>query len=128
MGGWNRAGVAKAIAALLADLDESVTVFDAPPSTLNPPAYVVRYPSVVDYDVPTFGVDLGTLPVEAIVAPGEFDRLDAMLDDARQALSDDDNLGGAVVTQSPRSQSGWRMFNVAGVDVMAAQLILEIRM
>jgi hypothetical protein len=125
---WQRAPAAAAVAAVLEQIDASIRVFATPPSTLNPPAYVVGYPQTVDYDLPTFGVDVAALPVMAAAGAGEVDRVDELVMLAKDALKPETNLGGAVVSCRPRSQSTWRLLTIAGVDVLAADLVLEIRM
>jgi hypothetical protein len=125
---WVRATAAQAVADVLATIDPLVSVFASPPSTFNPPVYVVGYPRIVNYDAATFGVDDVELPMFAGVGVAEIDRLDAMLDQARKAIAADNSLAGAVMHVRVTEQSNWRILSVAGADVLAADLTLRIRM
>ena len=125
---WQRAEAAEAIAGLLEPLDPLVSVFASPPETFNPPAYVVGYPSAVTYDGAAFSIDLATIPVLAAGGLAELDRVDALLRAAKDAITADPSLDGAVMSARVVSQSNWRRLNVAGADILVADLILEIRM
>lgn len=126
---WNRAQAAQAVADVLAPVDELVSVFASPPSTFNPPAYIVGYPRRVAYDAGAgFGVDVAELPVLAGCGVSEVDRVDQLLEAAHKAVNADPSLGGAVQHARVASQDNWRILSVAGADVLAADLTVEIRM
>jgi len=125
--GWNRADVAAALVPILAPIDAQATVFATPPETFNPPAIIVGYPQSVDYDLAAFGVDLVQLPVAACAGAAEVAKVDAYLAQARELIAADLTLGGVVKACRARAQSNWRRLNVAGAEILAADLVLEIR-
>jgi hypothetical protein len=125
---WNRADAAAAVAAILEPLDPSVSVFAAPPETYNPPAYVVGYPTNVVYDLPAFGIDQATLPVIAAAGLSQVDYVDELLEAAKKAINAAVALDGAVQSCRVAEQQNWRVLNVAGVEMLAAEITLEIRM
>jgi hypothetical protein len=125
---WRRAPVAEAIAEILAAIDPVISTFAVPPETLNPPAYVCGWARSVEYDTPTFGTDTAAFQVMAVAGPNEADKLDEMLALAKVALRDAIDLGGVVPYCHPTSQNNWRRINIAGADVLAGELTLEIRM
>jgi hypothetical protein len=129
---WQRAPVAAAIADVLSVAGDgwNVTSFATPPETLNPPAYVCAYPRTVTYDTASFGVDLVEYVVGAYAGPNDPDTLDELLAQARAALSVDPGLAGTVQSLQVTTQSNWRRVAIASsnVNVLAADLILEIRM
>jgi hypothetical protein len=116
------------MAELLAAIDPATGAFAQPPETVNPPAYVCGYPRTVDYDTPTFGTDTCSFQLLALAGPNEADRLDEMLTLAKVALRDALNLGGVVIYCHPTSQTNWRRINIAGAEVLAGELSVEIRM
>jgi hypothetical protein len=125
---WQRASVAAAVVGIVAPLDVLVTVFEAPPSTLNPPAAYVSYPQLVQYDGFAFGVDTVALPLTVAAGMDEADRIDGLLATYKAALNADPTLAGSVKSARVNMQNAWRRLNVAGADYLAADLILEIRM
>jgi hypothetical protein len=125
--GWDRTAVSAALAEVLAAIDPTVSVFASAPETFNAPAYVVAYPRLVLYANPTFGTDTATVPVMVGVGHLEADRADAMLADAKAAIEADVSLGGVVQTVRVTEQSGWRRLNVAGAEILAADLVCDIR-
>jgi hypothetical protein len=106
----------------------TVTVFPAPPATFNPPALVVQYPTTVTKHSPAFGVDLAALPVLAAVGAPEGGALDALLEQATAAVEADISLAGTVQSAKTVEWRNWRILTVAGVDMLVAELVLEIRM
>lgn len=116
------------VAAILSDLNESVSVFPTPPETLNPPAYVCGYPRTVTYDTPTFATDQCSFQLLAFAGPNDPDTLDALLSAAKAALRTDTTLGGIVMYCHPTEQLNWRRVNIAGSELLAGELTLEIRM
>lgn len=125
---WDLEPVAHAIADLLGAIDATVKAYPAAPETFNPPAYVVGWPSTVDYDIQQFGIDVATIPVAAAAGVEEIDRVDQLLDAARKAIDADLSLGGTVQYARTATQTNWRPMRVAGIDMLLADLIVEIRM
>jgi hypothetical protein len=125
---WDRATAADAIAGVLASVDPLVAVFAAPPATFNPPAFIVGYPRRVGYDEASFSIDDVEQPILAAGGGSEIDRVDSLLNAAKKALDVDPSLGGTVVHCRAGTQENWRMLNVAGADILVADLILRIRM
>jgi hypothetical protein len=125
---WNRALAAQAVADVLAGVDETVAVFASPPSTFNPPVYIVGYPRTVTYDHATFSTDLAELPVLVGCGVSEIDRVDELAEQAKKAINADPSCGGAVQHVRVASQDNWRILSVSGVDVLAVDLTLNIRM
>jgi hypothetical protein len=125
---WKRADVAQALVPILQPIDQQAQVFPTPPETFSPPALIVGFPVSVDYDMAAFSVDLVQLPIMAACGTGEVDKVDAYLTEAKTLLEADLTLGGVVHACKPRAQANWRRLNVAGADVLAADLMLEIRM
>jgi hypothetical protein len=125
---WSRAEAAAAVALVLSELDPVVSVFVTPPETLNPPAYVVGYARIVMYDQPSFAVDAATLTVSAVTGANEVDRCDALLHDAKVALNADPSLSGVAKHCRVMEQGNWRRLNIAGSEVLAGDLTVEIRM
>jgi hypothetical protein len=125
--GWDRTAVAAALAETLSAIDPTVSVYPTAPETFNPPVYVVGYPRLVLYANPTFNTDTATVPVMVGVGMAEADRADAMLGAARDAIEADITLGGVVVAVRVTEQSGWRRLSVAGSEILAADLVCDIR-
>ena len=129
---WDRPTAATALQLVLADGTAEMTppasVFAQPPSTHNPPALVVQYPSQVLLHTPAFPVDTATVSVLAVAGMEEPDTVDALLELAVQAVEGDCQLGGAVQHARPLEHRLWRIVNVAGADYLTAELVLEIRM
>lgn len=125
---WQRAPVAAALVQLLEPLDATVTVFGAPPLTFAPPALIVWYPTLVQYSGFAYQVDLVTLPIMCAAGLGEWDRVDELAAMVRGAVDTaDPQLGGSVAVARAYQQSETRIVSVAGADVLAANVILEIR-
>jgi hypothetical protein len=125
---WTRAPVAAALVPILAAIDPAVPAYAEPPETFNPPAYIVGYPRTVNYRTPTFGVDTAQLPMLAAAGAGEVDRVDELLAAAYDAIAAAPKpIGGIVQLVEIGPQDNWRLLRVAGVDVLAADLLLTIR-
>jgi hypothetical protein len=126
---WNRPAAAAALASVMAaGTDGTITVLAAPPATFNPPALLVGYPATVVKHTPAFGVDLASLAVLAAVGAPEADSLDSLLSSATAAIEANPSLGAVVQHAKPTEWRNWRILNVAGIDMLAADLALEIRM
>jgi hypothetical protein len=127
---WDRPAVAAALAQVLTDAvaaaDLAVTVFKAPPLTLNAPALVVGFPATVAYHVPAFSVDLATIVVTAMAGIDDPDTADQLTTLAREAIEADSSLGGVVPVAKPVEQRNWRGLNVGGSDFLAVDLAVEI--
>ena len=129
---WDRPAASGALAALLADATAGMvppaSVFAQPPSTHNPPALVVQYPSQVLLHQPAFPIDTATVSVLAVAGLEEPATVDALLSATVAAVEADGQLGGTVQFCRPTQHRLWRIVNVAGADYLTAELELEIRM
>jgi hypothetical protein len=125
---WDRSTAAEAIAGVLAALDATVSTFATPPQTLNPPAYVVGLPTDVARNSSTFDVDLVTIPVSAFGGLGEYDRVDDLVRVAAVALEADPTLAGVVKSCTVPHFNNWRTVAIGGAELLANDLVLEIRM
>lgn len=128
---WDRAAAAKALAACLThavqEVGEAIAIFDKPPPSLNPPALVVGRPLQVQFSAYTISIDEAELPVSAVVGVDEDDRAAELLDIARLAVADR-TLGGVVQVCYPALERNWRNLNVAGTDLLAADVVFTIQM
>jgi hypothetical protein len=126
---WERAPVAAALLPVLAAIDPAVPAYASPPETFNPPAYIIGYTRTVNYRV-HFGVDEALLPILAACGTAEVDRVDHLLNLAYDALSTaaDSTFGGVVQLVDPGPQDNYRLVRVAGIDVLAADLLLRVLM
>lgn len=129
---WDRALAAAALEVVLADGTAAMTppasVFSQPPSTYNPPALVIQYPTQVLLHQPAFAVDIATVSVLAVAGLEESDTVDELLLLAVEAVEGDPQLGDTVQIARPVEHRPWRIVNVAGADYLTAELALEIRM
>jgi hypothetical protein len=123
---YDASTVCPAIAAKLAAIDPTVSVFDTPPSTLNAPAYVVSYERRVDFDQAAFAVDRVEQLVLAVAGLGERYRVNTMLNQAKTALAADQTLGGIVGSLKVTTAEHYHQLGIGGADFLAADLILEI--
>jgi len=119
--------VSKAIVVALEGLDPTVTCFASPPTTFNPPAYIVGYTTTVIYDATMFGVDVATQPVACVSGPTDRNRAEALARVAKDALRVDPSLGGTVQHLRVVSRSNPRFWSVGGADAYVVDLILEIQ-
>jgi hypothetical protein len=126
-GAAGRAALAATLTAGLEFRTPTVSVFAKPPATYNAPALVVAYPNSVSLGVPSFGIDLVSHTVIAAVGVDQGDDLDTLLRDAGAAIKLDPTLGGAVQMCKPVEHRNYRIANVAGVDLLTAELALETR-
>jgi hypothetical protein len=125
---WQRELVAQALAVILAEACPDASVFDHPPATVTPPAVVVSWPTTVTYNESGFGVDRAAMTV-ALVAPVDGEALiDSLKAAAREAILEDKTLAGSVASAVATGERNWRVVNVAGVDVLQAELELELIM
>ena len=111
-----------------ADLAPLPSVFDRPPTTVNPPALIVQFPTTVTKHVPTFAIDQVDWTVTAVAGLGDPETIDTLLAVATAAVEDDPGLGTVVPICKPVEHRNWRLLTVAGTDMLAADLILETRM
>ena len=129
---WDRPSASAALAGLLAAATEEMippaSVFAQPPSTHNPPALVIQYPSQVLLHTPAFPVDTATVSVLAVAGLEEPATVDALLEATVAAVEADGQLGDTVQYCRPMQHRLWRIVNVAGADYLTAELELEIRM
>ena len=126
---WNRSAAAAGLEATLqAVLGETVWVFQKPPQTLNPPAVVIGRPTQVDYSMVAFSIDQATLPVICLGPVDGEDTVDELITAVRDAVGADITLGGAVQHCAATREQNWRLVNVAGADLLQAEVQLTIRM
>jgi hypothetical protein len=126
---WVRQPVADALVAILADtLGGLVSVFDRPPLSLNAPSIVVGRVVQVEYNRDTFGLDVATLPVICVGGMDSDGDIDDMKLAVRDAVMVDRTLGGVVADTVPTEERNWRNIAVSGAELLAVDLILEIRM
>jgi hypothetical protein len=128
---WDRSLVGPALAQVLTDAvvaaGETITVFEKPPGTLNPPAFVVARPTTVRYATFAFGVDDVELPVLCVGPLDGDDRVAELIAFARAAISEP-TLGGVVQICYPTGERNWRAVNIAGTDLLSAELVFSIQM
>jgi hypothetical protein len=125
---WNRQAAATAVAAALqATLGETVFVFPKPPQTVNPPAVIVGRPTEVRYSTVAFSIDEATIPVTCLGPLDGEDVVDGLIAMVRASFADR-SLGGVVQACWAADERGWRNVNVAGVDVLVADVTLTIQM
>ena len=126
---WTRTPVAAALVDVLsAATSGTVTVFAKPPTTINPPAVIVARPTNVNYATASFARDEATLPVEICGSFDGDDTVDALRDQIRKAIDANPTLGGVVPSCTVTSERNWRNVTVAGVELLAAQIVLTILM
>lgn len=124
---WDYPSSSQAIVDTLEAVVVGVSVFDRPPPSFNPPAMIVAHPTLVTRNQPQFGIDLVTWPIICAVGADQADRLAELLDAAAGALETDPALFGIVQSTRAVSYQGWRIMDVSGIQVLAADLTIEIR-
>jgi hypothetical protein len=124
---WQRAAMADALTTVLSAAT-GVSVFPSPPATFNPPAIVVNFPTTVTKHVPAFAIDSATVTLLCATGVAEAEALDQLLETTSAALETDQTLSGAVQLIKPNTWQSWRVLNVAGVEMLAAEISCEVRM
>jgi hypothetical protein len=119
------------VAAALVDAcnayDPTVTCFERPPATLNPPALVVSRPTVVRYSAFAFGVDEVELPVICVGAlAGGEDPVTELTAIVRAAVAAQPTLAGTVKGATADEERNWRAVTIGGVECLAVDVILSI--
>jgi len=126
---WDRPAAAGALVEVLeAATSSTVSLFEQPPATFNPPALVINYPATVTKHNPAFAIDQAATTVTAAVGVSDGDTLDTLLDAANLAVEADPTLAGTVQHAKPVEWRNWRVLTVAGIDMLTADLALEVRM
>ena len=126
---WSRAPVAAALVEALEAVSAGlVSCFDRPPAVFNAPAYVIGYPDTVQINDPAFGIDLATMSVICAQVVDMSDGLDDLLAAAAKAVDADVTLGGVVQVAQVKEQRAWRATSVGGVQMLLAELSLQIHM
>ncbi len=126
---WDRPAAAGALVEVLeAATASTVSVFDKPPATFNPPALVINYPTTVAKHNPAFAIDLASFTVLAAVGVDQGDSLDELLGTVTAAVEADPSLTAVVQHAKPVEWRNWRILTVAGADMLAADVALEVRM
>lgn len=131
---WSRAKACQALYNVLATAAEqspatpAPAVYQRPPGTLNAPAVVIGRPAEVRYGQFALSIDDAELPVICLAAQDGDDDVDALLLLVREALAADVTLGTTVLSCTCSLERNWRMVRIAGSDMLAAELVLAIRM
>jgi hypothetical protein len=126
---WSRSDVALAVVAQLQTVvGETTFVFAKPPQTINPPALIVGRPLEVRYSTSGLAVDQALLPITCVGPADGEEMVDDLITAIRQAFPPGSNLGGLVQVIYPDSERGWRNLNLAGVDLLLADVSLTINM
>jgi len=126
---WSRTDATTAVVnALMVVAGETVFVFPKPPQTINPPALVVGRPIEVRYGTFSLGADEADLPVACIGPADGEETVDSLIGMVRQAVAADRSLGGVVQDCTDTLERNWHNLNVAGVDILQAEILLTIRM
>lgn len=123
---WSRAPVAAALADAFAAADATVSCFERPPATLNPPALICTDPQTVFKRTAGMGVDRCEFLVTAVVGLEQADELDALMDMADKAVFADPTLGGVCQVAVVVEYRSFRSLNVGGADFRAADLAIQI--
>ena len=123
---WDYPSSSAAIVDTLTAAIANVAIFDRPPASFNVPAVIVAHPAMVTRNSP-FGIDLVQWPIICAVGPDQADRLAELLDACASALETDPALFGIVQSTRAVSFQGWRVMDVSGIQVLAADLTIEIR-
>ena len=124
---WDLQTLADALAAALEPI--AATVYDEPPTSLNPPALVVSFPELVELEGAALGLDVVTIPVVAVVNWAESAAaMGELIKFARTALEVDPRLGGAVAFARLGQVRAIRAEKVSGIDVLTADLVLTVQM
>ena len=105
----------------------TVTIFEQPPATLSPPALVMSRPVEVRYSTAAYGIDDAEFPV-ICVGPIDDDTVDDLVTFVRTTLLVDPTLSGRVQSATAGMERSWRMIRVAGTDLLAVDVVLNIRM
>lgn len=105
----------------------TVTVFEQAPATLSPPSLVIGRPVEVRYAVGALGIDEAEFPL-VCVGPIDDDTVDDLIVFVRSTLLADPSLGHQVQSATATSERSWRMLRVGGIDLLAADVILQILM
>jgi hypothetical protein len=129
---WDRSAAAPALASVLTAAvtaaGENITVFESPPSTANPPAIIVGRVTEVHFSTIAPGIDDVILPVLIVAAVEGEDTIAGIITLIRNALAPFNNLGNVVKACYPEFERNWRPINVAGADLLQAEVTLSIQM
>jgi hypothetical protein len=127
---WQRALVAQALADVLKaaqGVDDTASIFAAPPETLNAPAIVVGRPTEVDYGTAGLGCDTAILPVICIGPSTGEDMVDGLITFVRQTIGANVTLNGTVPSCTVTSERNWRAVRIAGAEMLAADVVTTIQ-
>ena len=116
------------VGALSTALGETAMVFGSPPSTFNPPAVVIGFPTTVVLHSPAFAVDTCTVPVLCTAGVADVTGLDSLMGVVSACLDVTGSFPPDVIVLGPSEWRNWRILTVAGIDMLAADIITEIRM
>jgi hypothetical protein len=126
---WDRVTCVTALQqAIQRQLGETLTVFVKPPQTINPPCIVIARPTEVRFGLVAFGMDEADISVACVAQADGEDVVDELTAVVRAAIGNDPTLGGAVQLADDNAQRNWRNLNIAGADIVQAEVALTIRM
>jgi hypothetical protein len=129
---WDRTPFAGALAkAIEAELDSAgvtASVFDKPPFTLNAPSIVIARPTEVRYSEAAFSIDAAAVVVTCVGGADDDETVSDLIGVVRSAIAADESLGGTVALCVPMSERNWAHVNVAGADLLRADVVLDIQM
>jgi hypothetical protein len=123
---WDYRSSSSAIVAYLADALPLVSVYDRPPATFNPPAVILAHPQLVTRNQPRFAVDRVTWPLMCVAGANQADYVADLLDQVAAVIDDDPSLGGEVQSATAATFGGWRITDVSGIQVLAADVTLDL--
>lgn len=125
---WDRKVVADALVNLLGPAT-GVKVHDKPPETLNGPCLVVGRPQPVSYSAVALAIDEATVPLMVVSGIEAEDQVDALKNQARDAIAADPTLGGVVQLCYSSEERNWRnLTGAGGIQLLLVELILMIQM
>jgi hypothetical protein len=125
---WDRAAVAKALVTQLEAAISDVSILDRPLFNLNAPAIVVGRAAETRYSAFAMAIDETQLPVTVVAGSERDDDVADMIAEVRSAVMADITLGGVVQRCVPVAERNWRPIKVAGADLLAADVVLEVQM
>jgi hypothetical protein len=125
---WDRATCAKALVTLLGPALPGVSVYDRPMYSYNAPAVIVGRAAETRYSTFAIGIDETQLPLTVAVGTEREDDVSDLMAQIRSAIEGDNSLGGTVASCTAALDRNWRNTKVAGADLLAADLVLQVYM
>jgi hypothetical protein len=125
---WDRDSVGKALASILEAAITDVSIYDRPLYNLNAPAIVVGRAAETRYSTWALSIDETTLPVTCLAGTERDADVAELIAQVRAAVLADVMLGGLVQSCYPVAERNWRPLKVAGADLLAADVVLQVYM